>query len=80
MKESSSKGNEFQKDNDEVANNEIKSGSSVVTKDQISNPEKLFTTDSMGTGLATEITVYNDNLSLVKQITLPSTIKELRKS
>ena len=67
MKESSSKGNEFQGDNDEVANDEIKFSSSVVTKEQISNPEKLLTTDSMGTDLTTEVTVYNDNVSLVKQ-------------
>lgn len=67
MKESSLKRNEFQGDRDKVTNNGIKPSSSVVTKEQISNPEKLFTTDSMRTELATEITVYNDDLSLVKQ-------------
>lgn len=40
-KENSSKENELQEDNDETANNEIKSGSSVVTKDQISDFEKV---------------------------------------
>ena len=67
MTESYSKGNELQGYRHKAANNEIKSNSSVVTKEQISNPEKLFTTDSMGISLATEVTIYNENLSLVKE-------------
>jgi hypothetical protein len=67
IKESSSKGNEFPEDGHEATNNEIKSHSSVVTEVQTSNPEKLLTKDPMGTDLATEVTVYNDNLSLVKE-------------
>jgi hypothetical protein len=67
IKESSSKENEFPEDGHEATNNEIKSHSSVVTEVQTSNPEKLLTKDPMGTDLATEVTVYNDNLSLVKE-------------
>ena len=67
MTESYSKGNELQGYRHKAANNEIKSNSSVITKEQISNPEKLFTTDSMGISLATEVTIYNENLSLVKE-------------
>ena len=67
IEESSSKGNGSQADRHEAINNEIKSVSSVVTKVQISNPEKLLTNDPVGADLATEVTVYNDNLSLVKE-------------
>jgi len=65
--EESSKGNGSQADRHEAINNEIKSVSSVVTKVQISNPEKLLTNDPVGADLATEVTVYNDDLSLVKE-------------
>lgn len=67
MKEKSSKESEFQADRHEAANNKTKSDSSLATKAQISNPEKFMTANSKGADLATEVTVYNDNLSLVKE-------------
>ena len=67
INKNSSKGNEFQPDRHEAVNNEIKSSSSVISKAQISNPDKLLTNDSTRTDLATEVTVYNNNLSLVKE-------------
>lgn len=67
MEEKSSKESEFQADRHEAANNKIKSDSSLATKAQISNPEKFMTANSIGADLATEVTVYNDNLSLVKE-------------
>lgn len=67
INKNSSKGNEFQPDRLEAVNNEIKSSSSVISKAQISNPDKLLTNDSTRTDLATEVTVYNNNLSLVKE-------------
>ena len=69
MKENSSKGNEFPEDGHEAENNAIISSSSVVTKVQTSNPEHLLTTDPLEKDLATEVTVYNKNLSLVKERT-----------
>ena len=66
-KQSSPKGNEFQTDEHEATNNGIESGSSAVTKVQISNPERLLTIDPTWTGSAIEVTVYNNDLSLVKE-------------
>jgi hypothetical protein len=39
----------------------------VITKVHIPNNENLLTIDPMETDLATELTVYNKNLSLVKE-------------
>jgi hypothetical protein len=67
MKERHLKETEFQADRLEVTNNKIKSDSSVITRVQISNQEDLLTIDPVKTDSATELTVYNNNLSLVKE-------------
>jgi len=64
---SNSTESESQAGKHETAKNRIKSSSSVVSKVQIPNPQKLLTNDSMGVDSATEVTVYNNNLSLVKE-------------
>lgn len=62
-----SKGTVSYADNYEAATNGIESGSSIVTKVQASNPLELLTAKAAGTDSDTEVTVYNDNLALVKE-------------
>ena len=64
---SNSTESESQAGKHETAKNRIKSSSSVVSKVQIPNPQKLLTNDPVGMDSATEVTVYNNNLSLVKE-------------
>jgi hypothetical protein len=45
----------------------IESSSSVITKVKPSNPLVFLTAGAAGTDSATEVTVYNDNLALVKE-------------
>ncbi|WP_440945395.1 DUF4139 domain-containing protein [Methanosarcina sp. T3] len=56
-----------QADGQEIAANGIESSSSIVTKVQPSNPLKFLTVGAAVTDAATEVTVYNDNLALVKE-------------
>ena len=51
----------------EIAANGIESSSSVITKVKPSNPLEFLTARAVGTDSATEVTVYNDNLALVKE-------------
>ncbi|AKB22464.1 DUF4139 domain-containing protein [Methanosarcina sp. WH1] len=51
----------------EIAANGIESSSSVLTKVKPSNPLEFLTAGAVGTDAATEVTVYNDNLALVKE-------------
>lgn len=51
----------------EIAANGIASASSVITKVKPSNPLEFLTASAVGTDAATEVTVYNDNLALVKE-------------
>ena len=47
--------------------NSIESSSSVITKVKPSNPLEFLTARAAGTDAATEVTVYNNNLALVKE-------------
>jgi hypothetical protein len=60
-------GNISQADKHEATTNGVESSSSMVTRVQPSNPLGLLTAGSAGTESATEITVYNNNLALVKE-------------
>ena len=51
----------------EIAANGIESSSSVITKVKPSNPLEFLTAGAVGTDADTEVTVYNDNLALVKE-------------
>jgi len=51
----------------EAATNGIESSPSVVTKVQASNPFELLTAKAAETDSDTEVTVYNNNLALVKE-------------
>ncbi|MDD3247353.1 MAG: DUF4139 domain-containing protein [Methanosarcina sp.] len=51
----------------EITANGIASASSVITKVKPSNPLEFLTARAAGTDAATEVTVYNDNLALVKE-------------
>jgi hypothetical protein len=59
--------NTAQADKSEIANNGIESGSSIITKVQPSDPLKILTAGAVATDSGTEVTVYNDNLALVKE-------------
>ncbi len=54
-------------DEHEIAANGIESSSSVITKVEPSNPLEFLTAGAAGTDSATEVTVYNNNLALVKE-------------
>ncbi|AKB29630.1 hypothetical protein MSSIT_2911 [Methanosarcina siciliae T4/M] len=56
-----------QADEQEIAVNGIESSSSVITKVEPSNPLEFLTAGAAVTDAATEVTVYNDNLALVKE-------------
>lgn len=71
---SGSNGNENQadgrvtaNDGEEIIANRIESSSSVITKVKPSNPLELLTAGAVATDSGTEVTVYNDNLALVKE-------------
>jgi len=71
---SASTGNMAQADEDktaagggEITVGGIESSSSVITKVKPSNPLELLTAGAAETDSATEVTVYNDNLALVKE-------------
>lgn len=53
--------------NYEAAAGKIESSSSVITKEQPSDPVRLFTAEAAETSADTEVTVYNNNLALVKE-------------
>lgn len=54
-------------DNYNAATNGIVSSSSIVTKDKFSNPLDLLSAKAAEMSANTEVTVYNDNLALVKE-------------
>jgi len=54
-------------DGGEITANGIESSSSVITKVKPSNPLEILTAGAAETDSATEVTVYNDNLALVKE-------------
>lgn len=54
-------------DERETTANGIKSSSSVITKEELSNPLKFLIAGAVATDSDTEVTVYNDNLALVKE-------------
>jgi len=66
-----STGNAVQADEREIAAkiaaNSIESSSSVITKVKPSNPLEFLTAGAAGTDSATEVTVYNNDLALVKE-------------
>ena len=62
-----STGNTAQANRSQAATNGIEFGSSMVTKVQLSNPLEILTAEAAGTSADTEVTVYNDNLALVKE-------------
>lgn len=62
-----STGNAAQADSSEVALNGIESSSNVVTRVQHPNPLEIFKAGAAATDSGTEVTVYNNNLALVKE-------------
>ncbi len=60
-------GNTARADRSETAINGIKSSSSIVAEVQYSNPLEILTADAAATDSGTEVTVYNNNLALVKE-------------
>ena len=54
-------------DGGEITANGIESSSSVITKVKPSNPLEILTAGAAETDSAIEVTVYNDNLALVKE-------------
>jgi hypothetical protein len=60
-------GNTAQADRSETAINGIKSSSSFVTKVQDSNPLEILKAGAQAIDSGTEVTVYNNNLALVKE-------------
>lgn len=64
---SDSKGPISHANNYEVPTNRIESSLSMVTKLQPSDPLGLLTARAAGTNANTEVTVYNNNLALVKE-------------
>ncbi len=59
--------NTVQADKSETAINGIESSSSIVSKVQLPNPLEILTVGAAATGSGTEVTVYNNNLALVKE-------------
>jgi hypothetical protein len=59
--------NKVQADKFETAINGIESSSSIATKVQLSNPLEILTAGAVPTDSDTEVTVYNNNLALVKE-------------
>ena len=59
--------NTAQADRSETAVNGIESSSSIVTRVQPSDPLEILTAGAVATGSGTEVTVYNNNLALVKE-------------
>ncbi|MGB9938715.1 DUF4139 domain-containing protein [Methanosarcina sp.] len=62
-----SRENTAQADRYETAVNGIESSSSIVTKVQYSNPLEILKANAAATDSSTEVTVYNNNLALVKE-------------
>lgn len=60
-------GRETDGDRGEIIANRIESSSSVITKVEPANPLKFITAEAAETDSATEVTVYNTNLALVKE-------------
>jgi len=56
-----------QADEQEIAVNGIESSSSLITKVEPPNPLEFLTAGAAVTDASTEVTVYNDNLALVKE-------------
>lgn len=56
-----------QADRSETAVNGIESSSSIVTRVQASNPLEILTAGAQAIDSGTEVTVYNNNLALVKE-------------
>jgi hypothetical protein len=54
-------------DESEITANGIESSSSVITKAEPANPLEFLIAGAVETDSATEVTVYNDNLALVKE-------------
>jgi hypothetical protein len=59
--------NTAQADRSETAVNGIESSSSIVTRVQASNPLEILTAGAQAIDSDTEVTVYNNNLALVKE-------------
>lgn len=59
--------NRDQADRSETAVNGIKSSSSIVTEIEYPNPLVILKADAATIGSGTEVTVYNNNLALVKE-------------
>lgn len=59
--------NKVQADKSETTINGIESSSSVVSRVQLSDPLKILTAGAVATDSGTEVTVYNNNLALVKE-------------
>lgn len=57
----------IQTDKSKTAINGIESSSSVISRVQLSDPLKILTAGAVATGSGTEVTVYNNNLALVKE-------------
>jgi Uncharacterized conserved protein len=57
----------IQVDKSKTAINGIESSSSVISRVQLSDPLKILTAGAVATGSGTEVTVYNNNLALVKE-------------
>ncbi|WP_243685276.1 hypothetical protein [Methanosarcina barkeri] len=56
-----------QADRSETTANGIESSSSIVTRVQASNPLEILTAGAQAIDSGTEVTVYNNNLALVKE-------------
>jgi len=54
-------------DGGKITANEVESSFSVITKVKPSNPLEILTAGAVETDSATEVTVYNNNLALVKE-------------
>jgi hypothetical protein len=59
--------NTVQADRPETAINGIKSSSSIITRVQLSDPLEILMAGAAAMGSGTEVTVYNNNLALVKE-------------
>jgi hypothetical protein len=61
------KGNMVKADGSKIVTNGVESSSTVASKVKSSNPIQLLTTGVAPTDSGTEVTVYNNNLALVKE-------------
>ncbi|HEY3360857.1 MAG TPA: DUF4139 domain-containing protein [Methanosarcina sp.] len=57
----------IQADKSKTAINGIESSSSAISRVQLSDPLKILTAGAVATSSGTEVTVYNNNLALVKE-------------